>query len=202
MTPSTEELATISGDQIGKICDLLTADLRQLPLPRAAVQLVIENQGDALVQDIIAVLQKRTDAVSNMIVHRVNVNRGQTPQQALDAMGRNQYTDKTVVAEMPAGQGGKMVVYFFKLNRYVSDDDELAKEYAIRNLQPDPLAQIVVNTADPAIAEEYHNGCHWNNAKGQWCFLAFLRWYDGRGVSVYRHDGVWGDGWWFAGVRN
>jgi hypothetical protein len=92
-------------------------------------------------------------------------------------------------------------IYFFNLGRYVSDS-ELEKEYELRGLkaaEPELVAQ--VNTDDPAFADEHPNGTHWQDAKGNWCFATFRRWYGARGVRVLRHDNDWDVSWWFAGVR-
>ncbi|MFA5942313.1 MAG: hypothetical protein WC798_01430, partial [Candidatus Paceibacterota bacterium] len=51
----------------------------------------------------------------NQIVRHAIVNRTRTPQEALDATGRKQYTDADVVAEMPKGEGAEANVVFFKL---------------------------------------------------------------------------------------
>ena len=198
MIPSDE---TISAGQVGKIQEDLGAALRKSGLPREPVQQVIENQSAALNAELVAVVRKYVEMVSNIIVRRVPVNILRTAQQALDATGRKQYTDSDVVAAMPKGAGGEAEVHFFKLDRYISDND-LEDEYASRGLKPaDPCSLAAVNEADPAFADEHPNGTHWKDAKGKWCFAAFDRWDDGRELSVDRYDNDWLDYWWFAGVR-
>ena len=198
MIPSDE---TISAGQVGKIQEDLGAALRKSGLLREPVQQVIENQSAALNTELVAVVRKYVEMVSNIIVRRVPVNILRTPQQALDATGHKQYTNNDVVAAMPKGAGGEVEVHFFKLDRYISEND-LEDEYASHGLKPaDPYSLAAVNEADPAFADEHPNGTHWKDAKGKWCFAAFDRWDDGRELSVDRYDNDWLDYWWFAGVR-
>jgi hypothetical protein len=154
------------------------------------------------VSDLLCVLRTRVEAISKMITRKVDkVDRTKKPQEVLDATKRKQYTDNGVVKSMPHGTGDGAEVIFFKLDRYISDAD-LEKEYALRGLTAaDPYSLAAVNEADPAFADKYPNGTHWQDADGKWCFAAFDRWGDGeRGVDVSRGHG-WVDNWWFAGVR-
>jgi hypothetical protein len=155
------------------------------------------------------------ETMSSLIVRRVKVNRQRTPQQALDATGRQQYTDhrpphpdrwqyivdREVVKLMPRGEGEEVEICFFNLARYISDED-LAREYELRGLAPDPYAQAAVNEADPAFADEHRNGTHWKGRDGTWYYVAFARWRGKRGVRCNRRDILgWGEFWWFGGVR-
>ena len=194
---------SITPGQIGKIQELLGAALRKSGLQSEPTQLVIEQQGDALVAEMVATVRKRVEAVSSMIVRHAKANRNRTPQQVLDATGRKQYTDSKVVKAMPKGEGDETDVHFFKLGRYVSDAD-LEKEYELRGLKPaDPYSLAAVNEADPAFADEYPNGTHWKDASGNWCYAAFNQWNDDeRRVNVDRgDDSDWLVSWWFAGLR-
>lgn len=143
---------------------------------------------------------------SSLIVRKVNVNRARSPQEALDATGRTQYTTRKVVDSMPKGEGSNAEVVFFKPDltkrgNYISDDD-LEAEFESRGLAPaDPLSVAAVNEADPTFADKIPHGTHWKDANGNWCCAMFNRWYDERLVRVNRSAGVWDDGWWFAGVR-
>lgn len=131
------------------------------------------------------------------------LDRSRTPQQVLNDTNRIQFTIPFVVAAMPSGGTGvqeNVTVEFFKLNRYVSDN-ELAKAYEKRGLTPDPYAQAAVNEADPAFADEHPNGTCWRGPDGKWHFATFHRLDDGRHVSVRRSGDGWSDRWWFGGVR-
>lgn len=198
----------ITAGQIGKVCDLLTAALRKSGLQNEPTQQVLEHQGDALVADMMTAIRKRVEAVSNMIVRHVKVNRIREPQDMLDATGRKQYTDHRVVKSMPKDGREEEDVFFFKPDKSAYDkndnisDDNLAKEYELRGLKPDPYAQAAVNEADPAFADDHPNGTHWKDKDGNWCYTAFRRWNDDeRYVIVLRNAGGWGGGWFFAGVR-
>ncbi len=147
-----------------------------------------------------------THAISNLIVRTVNVNRSRSPQEALDATHRAQYTYRKIVDAMPKASADEVEVVFFKpdlsnRNGFISDDD-LAHEFDLRGLNPaDPYSLAAVNEADPAFADEKPHGTHWKDAEGNWCYATFGRWHDGRGVFVNRDDLDWDDDWWFAGVR-
>ena len=191
----------ITVGQAGKLYDVFVAALCKSGLPKEPSQQVIEHHGVQVVDEMVAVFRKHVEAISNTIVRHVSVNRSRTPQKALDATGRKQYTNESVVATMPQGKGDEADVDFFKLDRYVSDAD-LDKEYELRGLKPaDPFTLAAVNEADPAFADKYPNGTHWKNADGEWCYLTFSRW----GVERYvdcRRDGLdWDVYWWFAGLR-
>ena len=197
MTPSN-----ITQGQIGKLCDLLTAALRKSGLPSEPVQQVIESQGDTLVAEMVATVRKRAEAMSNVIVRRVKVDRSRNPQQVLDATGRKQYTDRGVVESMPHGEGEEVEVCFFRIGRYVSDA-ELEEERKLRGLTEsvDPYSLAQVNADDPAFADDHPNATHWKDANGKWCYAAFGRWSGGRSVSVDRRGRGWLGHWWFAGLR-
>jgi hypothetical protein len=145
-----------------------------------------------------------TTETSEMIIRRVRVNRTLTPMKVIDATGRAKFVNNAIVETMPIGEGEEVDVVFFKPD--LSDkggnisDAELAKEFESRGLTPDPRAQAKVNEEDLGFADEHPNGTHWKDGNS-YNFAAFDRWRDRRDVSVGRSDGVWGDSWWFAGVR-
>lgn len=199
MSPSK----TITGPQIGKINELLAAALRKAGLQSELTQVVIEQQGKLLVEDLIAAIRARVGAVSNLIIRIVEkVDRTRSPQEALDATGRKQYIDTDVVKSLPRGTGDGAEVVFFKIGESVSDDN-LEKEYERRGLIPaDPYSLAAVNEVDPAFADTHPNGTHWKDAKDNWCFAAFDQWNDdNRNVYVNRDHYVWYAHWWFAGLR-
>ena len=198
MSPSDKP---ITKGQIGKFYDVLANALAKSGLPSGPVQQVLATQGATLAEQFVVSLRKSVEAITSMIVRTVTVIRTRTPQEVLDATGRHQYTDATVVAAMPQGTGGEVQVHFFKLGRYVSDD-ELEKEYTLRGLVPsDPYSLAAVNEADPAFADEHSNGTHWKDKDGKWCFAAFCRWPGEHHVHVDRHADGWYAYWWFGGLR-
>jgi len=199
MTPSAESKTTTAG-QIDKAVANYRALLEKhsKEFGSEAVQLVLGQP--ELADEQLVVFRRRVEAISNIIVRRVHVNRGQTPKQAIDATGRVQYVNNDVLNAMPRGEGEDKEVFFFKLGRWINDDD-LAKEYELRGLVPDPYAQAQVNTDDPSFAEEHPNGCHWQDTEGKWNYAAFNCWRGGRFVSVSRGGDDWDGSWWFGGVR-
>lgn len=96
VTPSN-----ITSGQIGKLQELLGAALRKSGLPSEPVQHVIEGHGDTLVTEMVTAIRKRVEAMSNIIVRRVKVDRIRTPHEALKATGRNLYVTDSVVKTMP-----------------------------------------------------------------------------------------------------
>ena len=198
VTPSVAEM---TDGQIDKAVELYRAMLQKHrgELGSEPVQQVLGKP--EFVGEMVGVLRKRVEAVSNLIVRRVKVDRSCSPQQALSATGRKQYTDRGVVKTMPRGEGEEAEIVFFSLGRYVRDE-ELEKEYVVRGLKPaDPYSLAAVNEADPAFADMYPNSTHWRDSDGKWCYVAFGRWLDGRSVCVCRDAGGWGGSWWFAGRR-
>lgn len=196
VTPSS-----ITPGQIGKIQELLAAGLRKSGLPRESVQQIIETQGDSLVAELVSEICRRVEAVSNLVVRRVKVDRSRTPQQILDATGRRQYTDPGVVKAMPRGKGEEVEIHFFKLDRYISDND-LEQEFDLRGLKPaDPYSLAAVNEVDSVFADDHPNATHWKDFSGKWCYIAFNRWLDGCVVYVFRYAHDWDVYWWFAGFR-
>lgn len=148
-----------------------------------------------------SVLCIRIEAMSNIIVRRVKVDRNRTPQAMLEATGCTRYLDDKIVASMPCGEGEEVNVYFFRLSCSISDVD-LDKEYELRGLKPaDPYSQAAANEIDPNFADEHPNGTHWKDDNGKWCYAVFYHCRDGRYVYVRRHDSFWDDDWWFVGLR-
>ena len=202
MTPSKPTTAGQIDKAVANYRALLEKHAREFNTE--AVQTVLGQS--ELADEQFSVFRRRVETVSDLIVRRVKVNRGRTPQEVLDATHRKQYTDRKVVDSMPKGEGDEVEVVFFKLdlsarNGHISDDD-LDKEFELRGLKPaDPYSVAAVNVADPAFADEMPHGTHWKNADGKWCFASFGRWGDAREVYVDRHVGDWFGDWWFAGLR-
>lgn len=204
MTPSAEQ-KEMTGGQIEKA----VANYRALLMKHASefssetAQTVLGQP--ELAREMFEVFRKRAEAISSMIFRDVEVDRSKTPQQLLDATGRTQYIDHSVVDAMPRGKGDKVKLGFFKLDLSdrggIISDDDLAKEFALRNLEPDPCALAAYNAAELAFADEHPNGTHWKDADGKWCFVAFDRWLgDERSVNVNRSDDGWDGYWWFGGA--
>lgn len=187
---------------VNKLRDAMRKHRSEITSDVAQQVLGVENLGMMMFTPF----RERAEVVSSLIVRTVKVNRGRSQQEAIEATGRAQYTDRKVVDAMPKGEGDEVEVVFFKpdlsnRNGFISDDD-LEKEFELRGLKPaDPISVAAVNEADPAFADEKPHGTHWKDVKGNWCFATFHRWRGEREVDVYRRGSDWSDGWWFAGVR-
>ncbi|MEJ0001638.1 MAG: hypothetical protein WDN09_00385 [bacterium] len=109
-------LSPITEGQIGKICEILASSSaqEQKSFANEPTQKVLEQNAEALVDELEPIIHKYIDAQSNMIVRHVQVNRKRAPQEALDATGRKQYVSNDVVANMPKGEGEETDVFFFK----------------------------------------------------------------------------------------
>lgn len=170
-----------------------------------AVQTVLGQS--ELAGEQLAVFRRRVEAVSNLIIRKVKVNRARSPQEAIAATGLKQYVDDSVVSAMPRGEGEEVEAVFFQVKAwectrpgFISDDD-LEKAFARRGIKNDPIAVAKANEDDPTLADEKPHGTHWKDASGNWCCAAFGRGLGGRGVGVGRGDRGWIDYCWFAGSR-
>ncbi|MDB5224711.1 MAG: hypothetical protein JWO43_333 [Candidatus Adlerbacteria bacterium] len=216
VTPST-----ITTGQIGKLQDLLVARLRKSGFSSAAMQVVLETQGDTIGDAMLQVISDEIEALgevtTEIIVRHVAVDRTRLPQQALNAIGCQQWINPDVVAAMPRGEGSEAEVCFFKPSRYLNDE-EVERQYQQRGLRPvDPYSLAAVNEADPTFGDKRENVTHWKDEQGRWCYLAFARSssvherslhvgcgqgpvYNEKGEVSYGSD-VWMNDTWFAGIR-
>lgn len=187
---------------VSKLRDAMRKHRAEITSDVAQQVLGVENLGMMMFTPF----RERAKAVSNPIVRKVTVNRSRSQQEAIEATGCAQYTDRKVVDAMPKGEGDEVEVVFFKpdlseRNGFISDDD-LEEEFELRDLKPaDPISVAAVNEADPALADQTPHGTHWKDAKGNWCYAVFNRWDSRRGVNINRYGFVWSGHWWFAGVR-
>jgi len=200
MIPSTETLAE---GQIGKFQELLGARLRKIgkQFPRNCSQEVLEHHAEKLVDGCIAVFQNLLDNVSKIIIRRVSVDRTRSAQEALDATGRKQYTDKKVVATMPKAMSSETEVHFVNFGEYVPARELKDRVDALGYRLADPFTLAAFNEADPSFADEHPNGTQWKDKNGKFCYAIFYDWYDARWVYVDQGDDVWGGRWWVAVVR-
>lgn len=207
MIASAAQRPSITDGQIENVVDKFRAALRKhrSEFPRDIVQNVVELENTGM--ECLAPFRARVEAQSDLIIRHVLVNRARAPQEMLDATGRRQYKDQSVVDAMPRGKGEEVDFYFFKprpeaYKNGVMSDEALEKELKFHGLVSDPYAQAAVNEADPAFADTHHNGTHWKGAPdGKWHFAAFDRWGGERDVFVLRGGDGWGGHWWFGGVR-
>jgi hypothetical protein len=161
--------------------DFLANGLRQISLPREAVQLVIETQGEQIAKELAAVVQRRVEVISEMIVRRVKVKVNRNPREAISATKRVEYLNNEVVDNMPRPEVAgdvvevEMDIYFFPLKKFTSAAD-YQKKMAEHGLVPHPYGVAAVNEDDPTFADEHPNGTQWVDKDGKHCYLAFRRW--------------------------
>ena len=193
MTPSEVKVAT--AQQIDKAVANYRAMLEKHAsgFQAAPLQTVLGQSEFAKAQ--FELLRSRVEAMSEIIIRRVKVDRSRSPQEVVDATGRKQYVDKDVLDTMPKGEGSEVDVWFIPTKRYVPVS-EVPAFLAQYGLVPDPRAQVAVNEADPAFADEHPNASQW----GDNCYWTFDGWDGGRRVRVLRRDDDWNDGWFLAGV--
>lgn len=204
MTPSA-----MTDDQIDKAVNQLRAAMRKhrktITSDVAQQVLGLDNLGMVLS----APFRERAEAISNVIVRRVRVDRTRTPKVAFDATGRNFYGDAGLLDSMPGGgdTNEEEDIHFLKprassydKNGLISDEG-VAAEFEFYGFEPDSFGQAAVNEADPDFATERPNGTQWKNAAGKWCFAAFDRWLGERDVHVGLDRGFWDLSCWFAGRR-
>lgn len=121
-------------------------------------------------------------------------------QELLDSTKRIQYTEKEIVESVKTHK--PQDIEFFKLDKYVSDD-QLEVEYVNRGLVPAHPYALILYSKDyeEEIDKKLYVCTHWKDSNGKWCYAAFVRWHGERSVYVYRYDFGWYGYWWFAGLR-
>lgn len=200
-------------EQISRIKKLVGMHLQTAALPDDLIKKMLAMQNDALVEELMAIIRKRVESVSNMFVRRVAVNRARTPEETLNATGRKIEIPDTVYLEnmrflqrIPRGKEVEVDVHFFTVNHYSNfSSPELDKEYALRCLKPaDPYSLAAAIEADPLFFDRQEVGTHWKMHLSSWGFMKF---YSRDGVGYLKMDCLMGGSlWspnscWFAGVR-
>jgi hypothetical protein len=203
MTPSAEQKAMTDGQIDKAVANYRALLVKYAPeFPSEPAQVVLGQP--ELAKEMVAAFRRRVEAISSMIYREIEVDISRAPQQVLDATGRRQYIERVAVDAMPRGRSGKIKLGFFELdlndrNGVISDDD-LAKEFELRNLELHPYALSLYNLADPAFADEHPNGCPYKGADGLWYFVTFRYWRGGRRVYCFRSSDRWCDYWQFGGA--
>lgn len=185
-------------DLVNKLRDAARKHRDELGSEDVQAALGTDNLGMVL----FAPFRKLVETMSTMFTRLVrDINRNQTPQEAINATGRKQYTSQSVVDAMPRGEGENVELKFFELD-YDPTPAELDAEYESRNLKADPFALCKHMEDDPAFADDRPVACQWDlDENGAACYAAFDRWSDERLVSVSRYGDRWFRSGRFAGVR-
>ncbi len=184
-------------DLVNKLRDAARKHREELNSEAVQEALGTDNLGMVL----FASFRKIVEMVSAMFTRLVSgINRNQTPQQALDATGRKQYTTQSVVDAMPHGEGENVELKFFELD-YGPTTTELNAEYERHGLTADPFALCKHMQDDPAFADDRPVACQWDlGENGAASYATFIGWDGGRDVSVDRTVNRWPRGYRFAGV--
>ena len=164
-----------------------------------AVQQVLGSK--ELAGDQFGVFRAHVEAISNMIVRRVQVDRVRTPEEAISATGRTKYINNDALQSMPRGEGFEVEVSFIKFGKNLSPSE---LEQAVDTLGyrlADIYTIAAVNEIDPAFSDKHPNAMQSRDQSGSACYALFRRWLGERAVSVDRSAGKWRDSWWFACLR-
>ena len=205
MTPTKVapiEIEHITAEQIGRVADRFSEKCRKnkSSLSKDVVQLVLEDEGDALAQEMFEAVRSRVERRREMVVRHFKIDPTLTPAQMIKVLGHKEYVDGDVLATMPKHGADEGDFYLFPIKR-----DLPVTEYAAmlesHGLVPHPRAQIQVNIDDLSLGDEHPNGVQWQDADGKFCCAVFDRWHDERGVGVHRYDSRWSSNWWLGGVR-
>ena len=153
------------------------------------------------------IFRRRVNAVSDLIIRKIKVNRGRSSAEALKALGRKLYAGPDALDDIPSGEGEEVEIVLFKITLppplVCLNDDLLQEEFELRGLVPvDPISLAALNETDPALADEISNATHWKDDKGKWCFAAFGCWKGERTAIFRRWELYWTpEKHLFAGVR-
>ena len=201
-TMTAPQHKTMTDGQIDDLVNKLRDAVRKHrdELGSEAVQKVLGT--DNLGMILFDPFRRLVEMVSTMFTRSVSgINRDQSPQAAINATGRMQYTNRSVVDAMPRGEGEDAELEFFELD-YDPTPAELDAEYKSRNLKADPFALCKHMQDDPTFADERPVACQWDlKEDGAACYAAFHRWLGEWNVSADRSADVWHRGYRYAGVR-
>lgn len=197
------EATLATGEQIEHIMDMWRRRLKGRNVTLAEANHIIQNGNLYL-----PVMDKAADVLvgqvrsnmQNAIVRMVrNIRRNRTPQEVIDATGRNKYVTDSVVATMPVGQGPEEVeLTYRRLGRYMTAEE---LDNFMIGFKADPQAQAADNEADPEFADKHPNISQWDRDDKISSYLAFYRWRVWRRVDCGRSGSRFGGDWWVCGVR-
>lgn len=130
-----------------------------------------------------------------------NIDRVCTPQEALDATERIQFTTKDAVDLIPHGEGKEIEVYLVPLKKKFAVD-ELEKEIdKIGFKLIDPITLCALNGTEPELADTIPNATQWRDENNKAYCVYFYNWSGERGVGVCEAEDDWYDHWFFGCVR-
>lgn len=214
---NTTSLTPLTAPKIEKLVEVYRASLIRANPTSPQLQDLIEHGWEELrpeleiaqseaVDRVIASREYRSQDGRNgqAIIRTVkNIRRNRTGLQALAATGCVICGEDLAIRSLPAGQGEEEVeLHYFRHDKQYLTHDELALEYEMRGLIPDPQAQIADNEAGTGLTNTGTNGTHWKNGQGDWCIIIFSQSGGTRCVIISSKWGFrWHGDWLCAGVR-
>jgi len=143
--------------------------------------------------------------MSSRVISRVvsDIDRNCYPADILEAVGFKVFDSQGVLPTITYGVGPSSVTLnYFKPDRMIRNAVHLALEFEVRNLMPDPLAQIVDNQQNPEFVKRCRNVTQWGLVGDISSYMVFMTKPHGlRVVICKRQKTSWPSGWWFAGVE-
>lgn len=154
-----------------------------------------------------ALLREFVKKVENKpVTFCVRVDYTRTPTEALKATQIGKVEAGNILLGMPASDQGvkeSVKVVFFRPDKDIVTNEDLAKEYEKRGLKPDPYAVAAVNELNPDFSDKCPNATYWTDSQGKYCLL-FDTYFDGhflcRKFSVHRFARFNWERWWLGGV--
>lgn len=144
------------------------------------------------------------------LIRRVrDIRRDLHPRWAINGTRRTMEVDPTAVATMPLFENREVDLVYFEVDADVYNDGvrciscaEVERQFSLRNLVPDPIAQAKDNEDNPCFADYRTNACQWKGPGGRNYFILFCTFLGERRLNAYQHESdVWMERTLFAGVR-
>lgn len=164
---------------VSKLRDAMRKHRSEIISDVAQQVLGVENLGMMM----FAPFRERAEAVSNLIVRKVKVNRSRSLNEAFGAADCTWYVDREVgldfdlqvIGSMPKALADNVEILFFRLDNNVSYDS-LEKELELHNLKfADPYSIAAVNEADYDFLYDNPHSTQWKDARGNWYYVTFSR---------------------------
>ena len=97
------ETENVTDEQLGRASDRFKTHCRKnaVSLPKDTVQLILEDEGKELAQEMFEVFRVRVERRSEMIVRHFKVDRTRTRERIVTALNRKEYVNSGVLATMP-----------------------------------------------------------------------------------------------------
>lgn len=203
MTPSD---VAITAGQIGKVQEILGARLRKSGLPSNLVQEVLMNQGDAVADEMVAVLRTRVEKLGAMVIRPVTVDYSRTLEDMIAAGHYNYVNERIIPRNFPlTGEGQvELDLCLVHFNRDITSEEAI-KELEKMGMRPATLPELL------ALGEKYPEeqrqhpiialGNVWRCPFGHRHVPFLARWRDKRKLRLSWFDGSWSASCRFLAVR-